>query len=275
MKRLFIIATLLLSLSPLSSGVVFAQDQVATDFETRREVLMKVFELSKSEILDLQSRLDRMGKPEDETSAVVYSALSRNLESYLGLVESRIKELSSSALTLDGVRITADNFKQWRETVYDPSTRELFDFLILSQGDAIFSIVETRYTNVVSDVERLRLSFAPEVMVQLDEMLQLAEGRLANARLLRDAANDLFIENFKMRHSDLAAKFAKADAGEAVNLTASAVDAVAPQPAAPQTIIDTLDMTQETVQSLTKRAIDEISETYKLFLSMRELVRSQ
>ena len=275
-----------LSVIPLSGGFVRAAelpsltDVAQNDFETRRTVLIKVFELSKSEILDLQARLVAIGRPSDAESSLVYDALIRGLEDHLDLIESRMKELSSSYITLDGVRVTADNFKKWRETVYDPGTRELFDFLILQQGGSILSIVENRYEKVATDVARLKVSVEAEKAEAFEAMLKEARNRVENAKLFRDQARIVFLNEFKARHPELAYKFGKMSDNQVADIAssfmASPADVVTvPVSEKPKTVLDALDLSKETVQTLMKRAVDEIAETYKIFLQMRELVHQK
>lgn len=286
MKRFTLFLATILTVIPLSSGFVRAAelpaltDAAQNDFETRRTVLIKVFELSKSEILDLQLRLSAIDRPTDAEFSLVYDALARGLEDHLSLIESRMKELSSSYITLDGVRVTADNFKKWRETVYDPGTRELFDFLILQQGSSILSIVESRYEKVATDVEHLKVSVEAEKAEAFETMLKEARARVENAKLLRDEARTLFLNAFKARHPELGYKFGKIGdkqvADIASTLMASPAAVMAPSVVEkPKTILDMLDISKETVQTLMKRAVDEIAETYKIFLQMRELVRQR
>lgn len=284
MKKIALFIATILSVIPLSGGFVRAAElptssTMQDDFETRRTVLIKVFELSKSEILDLQLRLSTIERPTDSEFALVYDALTRALEDHLDLIESRVKELGSSYMTLDGVRVTADNFKKWRETVYNPGTQELFDFLILEQGNSILSIVESRYEKVAADVARLTVSATEERAAALQAMLNDAHARIENAKLLRDQARSLFLNNFKARHAELTYKFGKLGdkqvADIAASVMASPAEVVAPILEKPKTVLDTLDLTKETVQTLMKRAVDEIAETYKIFLQMRELVRQK
>lgn len=284
MKRLsYIFAAILLSL-PLMSGFVRAAEpltiEASTDFQNRLNALIAVFKLTESEISDLQLRLKNLERPTDPEFALVYDTIEKNLEEYLDLTQSRVEELSSGYITLSGVLTTAGNLNNWRKTVYDPGTRELFDFLLLQQGSFILSIVETRYEKVATDVENLKVSVAPEKAEAFQLMLQEARTRVENAKLLRDEARSMFLTSFKARHSELGAKFARMNVGEtAVPAMASVVEAVLPgEPVVevkPETILDTLDLTTETVQTLMQRVVDEITAAYQVFLQMRDLVHQK
>lgn len=288
MKRFsYILAVILLSF-PLVSGFVRAAEPVAieasTDFQNRLNALIAVFKLTESEIADLQLRLKNLERPTDPEFALVYNTLEENLEDYLDLTQSRVEELSSGYITLSGVLTTAGNLNNWRKTVYDPGTRELFDFLILQQGGLILSIVETRYEKVATDVENLKLSVAPEKAEAFQTMLQEARTHVENAKLLRAEARKTFLASFMTRHDELSAKFARISSQQAAEVvtepvTASVVDAVlstAPiVEVKPKTILDTIDLTQETVQTLMQRVVDEITAAYQVFLQMRDLVHQK
>lgn len=274
MKRSLVSILIALILTPLAGGFVSAAEvssatePAMTDFETRRAVLMKVFELSETEILDLQKRMEEIGRPDDPTYGIIYSAINDGLKEHLQLVQSRIQELGSSYITLDGIRVTAEHFKKWRESVYDPGTRELFDFLILYQGANIVRIVDERYEKVVGDVMKLQNSLDAARVDSLNAMLADVKTRLVKVHELDSAARSLFLKNFRERHGDLVVKLLKAQ--ERQDALASAVDVISAD-SSDEAISPSGD---QTVQGLMKSMVAEIAEIYKIFLSMRDIVRS-
>jgi hypothetical protein len=290
MKRFSLTLAAILLSFPLLSGFVRAAEptttiEASTDFQNRLSALVAVFKLTESEIADLQLRLQGLERPIDPEFALVYDTLEENLEEYLDLTQSRIEELSSGYITLSGVLTTAGNLNNWRKTVYDPGTRELFDFLLLQQGGMILSIVETRYEKVATDVENLKLSVAPEKAEAFQLMLADARTRVENAKLLRDEARAMFLASFRTRHSELDAKFARLKTKNepavtsSVSAMASVIEGVlSSEPVVevkPKTILDTIDMSQESVQTLMQRVVDEISAAYQVFLQMRDLVHQK
>lgn len=286
MKRLLSSLLAIFLFTPLMSGIVHAADAPQaespsmSDFETRQLVLEKIFKLTEEEIGDLRLRLENLDRPTDEVFGLVYDTLKANLKDHLQFIESRIKELNSSYTTLDGVRVTADSFKKWRETVYDPGTREIFDFLVVRQGETIFAITEARYQKVVSDVEKLKLSLDDVKVASLQTLLADATKHLENARLLRDASEALFLKTFRAGRPELDYKFDKIAAKQAAALTASVVESALPNTSpAPvvksKTILDTLDLSKETVQTLMQKAVAEIAAAYQDFIQMRSVVHAE
>ncbi len=280
MKRFFLTFFTILLLTPLSGGFItlaaepdaLAPFQAESDFETRRLALGKVFELTQTEINDLALRLKDLAEPADVELALVYKTFQKDLKSYADLINSRIKELQSDYLTLEGVRVMADNFKKWREAVYDPEIQEIFDFLLMTQGDLILSIADVRYQKIAADVEKLKLEGA--TMVILRDSLAKANTHLTSGHALRVQAGELFLSSFKQRHVELTRAFKKI-APAVDTLQASTLDTVAPvtpteQVAEPTVVLPAPE--PETVQTFMQRCIDEISSAYKLFLQMRDIV---
>ncbi|MDO8601763.1 MAG: hypothetical protein Q7R62_01345, partial [bacterium] len=264
MKKSLLFLLISLLLTPLSGGIVLAAEPTpvmspaSTDSEIRQAALSAVLEFSKVEILDLQLRLNNLERPKDAEFVLVYDTLKENLNDYLDLVESRIQELNSDYITADGVRVTADNFKKWRETIYDPGTRELFDFLIIQQGGSILSIVEARYEKVAADVEKLKVVVTSEKAEAFQTMLQEARQSVEDSKFFLNEARAMFLTAFETRHTELAYKFARIKNKQALesaaseSLTAAVVETIMPSvtaPLEPATILDTLDLSKETIRT--------------------------
>jgi|GEM_PF-2440682 len=287
MKRLLSFIAALLILAPLSGGFVRAAETttpsavpVQSDAETRRAVLIKLFQLTEMEVDDLTARFVNVERPvSDPELLLAYDTLTQDFEDYLDLIESRLKELGSSYVTAEGVRVTADNFKKWREAVYDPGIREAFDFIILQQGSSILSVAEARYEKIVADVTKLKASGDIGRTEGLEKLLVEAGAKLREARLLRDKGYNLFVVGFRASHDELSDKFERIKrqmvrSSSNAPLAASVVDTETTTVIAgqPQATSSALDVTKETVQTLMKRSVGEIAATYKIFLQMRDLV---
>ncbi len=282
MKRLSLFIISVLCIIPLSGGFVRAAEPVApagdaaTDFQNRLDALIAVFRLTESEIRDLQARLAKRERPTEARFALVYDTLNTNLKEYLDLTQSRIEELSSGYITLPGILTTASNLNNWRKTVYDPATQELFGLLLLEQSGQILATVEARYEKVATDVENLQASVAPGKAEAFKTMLQDARQHVENAHLFRDEAQRMFFASFKARHPDLVDALTKLEPAQIVgSAAADSIVAVTSPVAKPKSILDTIDIKKESMQTLMQRVVGEITATYQVFLQMRDLVHQK
>lgn len=177
----------------------------------RKEVLLKIFELTLLENEDLKLRLLELDNLEEKTDKIrngLLISLKEN-ERVFELLRERFADIQ----TLSSFRTEqlAVDFKNWRSLVYNPKAERAVAFISIFQQKKIMSTAQGRLDKIKTELEQLGVAALAE-WAETKELLQKAEAQLREAEIFNTQAERI---TFSMLASKL---FFIATTGDSITL---------------------------------------------------------
>lgn len=174
---------------------------VVTDEQLRDEhqkTLLSVIDLTVAELDEALS---------DEKLGDVITRGDANIVLVAGDLRSRLSVYKEYMLLVRGlaeaegidradVQEIAADLKVWREKVYEPALRQVFDSVLLVQGADVLQTAARRFSRVSIDVRRVYAQ-RPTIAPQLMSLLDSAREHMAKASRYHEQAKELFFLNHK------------------------------------------------------------------------------
>ncbi len=208
-KYRFIVATLALLVGALPFTAVYGQsDQLqsarqnvaqsankitaADDLPVRQTALIKIFDLTLAEIADVSSK-DKLGFNIELNKQLAdlrdnHMATLIHFDRFINLLK---QQLASSQLSSDSLKKMAEYFKAWHTTVYQPRTKEIFNFLLLIQARNVLATATARFNKITLDLTKLELIASKSDSRTLTNLLGNAQKNLETARRYQDQTTTL------------------------------------------------------------------------------------
>ncbi len=177
------------SIERADQGSVFSP----AEFKDRLAAAVSIVNLTSAEAKDAVSKLTLLesGDPQFISSINALLLWVRGFEHYADLVSAQLARPSIGEEQLQQI---AGSFKQLRENIYDPTMHQVFDALLLAQGQEIFATALHRLEKVGSDVSYLQGSNGVQANILLPH-LEVARKQVERARIAYNSAYELFVDN--------------------------------------------------------------------------------
>jgi len=160
------------------------------ELDARKKVLQQVLDLSLKEIEDLSTKLVAF-KDLETSDLELRDRFSETLQTYLLSYQDFQKQLEA-AITLDSVKELAKTIKDWREGIYDPTVKEVADFIIVLQGEDFLGVALTRLQKISIDIQKLEKAGFLE-SGRFNEALKTATANLESANTSFSEAHSLVL----------------------------------------------------------------------------------
>lgn len=153
------------------------------ELEARKAVLKEALSLSLQETKDLITRLEELSFEEDSKEAGMRDAFIGALRSYAAYYEQQIVKVDGTRSSSE-VKALAQEVRSYRETIHNPNTQRIVNFVLVFRNESLLSVARTRHSKIASDINKLEKKGFIEPGT-FDE-------RLAEARLDLDDAAALY-----------------------------------------------------------------------------------
>lgn len=170
--------------------VVEIKESRVDSIKSRKTAILKIIELSVSEVNDLIKQLSSLKRLDVEYLKIRNQMLAL-LESYLKYLDALSTKLEK-AETLEEIASLANEFKAWRENHYNVGLKKIINFVLVFQEKATLKTANARFDKIASDLNKLRSSKIIKTE-QLLVLLNEAADHLKEAQLLNDQAQLLFV----------------------------------------------------------------------------------
>lgn len=228
-----------------------AGDETLTDsekqqkeLEARKEALVKIFKLTLLEDQDLKARLSNLEElnPEyEEMRKLLLNVFTENENAYRVMN----KRLNESA-TIEDVKQLATDFKNWRNTAYNPKVEQILSFVLVFQQEKTLTIARERFQKIQSDLDKL--TAAKRIKKEdIADLLQKSLFRLSLAEELHARAQRTVLTAIRQELLITDEETKEMLSGEK----------------------------QPTAKELVAKSIDQIKLTYKDFIGIGKIVREK
>lgn len=166
--------------------------------DENKKTLLSVIDLTVAELDEALSdeKLGDVITRGDANIVLVAGDLSSRLSvyrEYMLLVRSLAE---AEEIDRAGVQEIAAALKAWREKVYEPALRQVFDVVLLVQGADVLQTAARRFSRVSIDVKRVYAQ-RPAIAPQLMSLLDSAREHMTKAARYHEQAKELFFLNHK------------------------------------------------------------------------------
>lgn len=171
--------------------IVGIKENRVNSIESREAAILKIFELSVSEVNDLIKQLGSLKNLEADYLKIRNQMLT-TLESYLKYFDSLSDRLEKTE-TLEEISDIANEFKNWREIYYNAELKKILNFVMTFQEKATLKTANARFDKISADLNRLKPSKIIKTE-QLRALLNEAADRLKEAQLINNQAQYLLVD---------------------------------------------------------------------------------
>mgnify|MGYP001613026937 FL=1 len=152
--------------------------------DDRKAALLTIIDLTLLEIQDLENKLNAFKDLEGRYLDMRSSFLTQ-LENYTDYLNSIKELLTSSEFTLESIQKLAQELKDWRENEYAATVKNIVNFILSFQNQAILKIADARLGKISLDLKRFKAAKLLETGT-LEPFLVKAGENLKKAGLLND-----------------------------------------------------------------------------------------
>ncbi len=239
----------------------FAKEATTSDILTADErivILKTIISSSQDEISNLKDKLADLQL--DNQWARTKDNFLNQLATSSNYYDSLSNQLDAKDITIDEIKSTAKDLKDWRETTYTPQLKEISNLILLSQSDVVYHIVQNRHNKISGDLKRLDKQKLVNTDI-LKKYLSQAEKSIKNAKDLNDQAKDLYyIVSVEPLQPKKDAE--QADQTETISTTKESIFTDQPK-----------QDPQDIVNDLSKASLKELKTAYELFFKMNDWIR--
>lgn len=154
--------------------------------DDRKAALLTIVDLTLLEIQDLENKLNAF-KDLEERYLDIRSSFLTQLESYTDYLGSIKELLNASEFTMESIQKLAQGLKDWHENEYAPTVKNIINFILSFQNQAILKIADSRLGKIALDLKRFKAAKLLETGT-LEPLLAKAGENLKKAWLLNDEA---------------------------------------------------------------------------------------
>lgn len=154
--------------------------------DDRKVALLTIADLTLLEIQDLENKLNAFKDLEGRYLDIRNSFLIQ-LENYTDYLDSIKELLNSSEFTMESIQKLAQELKDWRENEYASIVKNIVNFILSFQNQAILKIADSRLGKIALDLKRFKAAKLLETGT-LEPFLVKAGENLKKAWLLNGEA---------------------------------------------------------------------------------------
>lgn len=259
-------------------ALVNAKDEQSPDeFAFRVSTMKKVIEFSIAETNDLKIKLltIEIGKEAKPWRDATVEKLNDALAHYAEVKENL--EDGEQTIDLAGVKIIAQEFKEWRTTYLISTADAVRDFLLISQEGNAIETAKKRAQKIGEDVTKLK-NAKNKVAKNLATLLDKANGLIGEATGLNETAHTRFWDEFIVPAMPKVSSTEPAATGTAPKAQATS-SALAGFSLATSTNDQEATSTaaaaapSPSIRDLVKASLAKVREAYQVFIEMSALVR--
>ncbi len=175
-------------------SLIAAKDQGSVnDVALRVNAFNQVLDLSIAEAKDYELKLLTTDKNSDY-DVWIKSAINGLTAAIVYYNSEKSVLAGTSPIDLTGIKLMAEDFKNWRSKNYLPLVSEIQDFLLVKQEYSAIDTSQKRLDNITKDLSSL--NFNQEDEGTLNGMLGSAKSDIKSAVSLNDQAYQLFLERY-------------------------------------------------------------------------------
>ena len=173
-----------------SNDLKIAVDSLQEKADSSRDTLLKVFDVTLAEIKELLSKEKFIQAAADKDEAIAAFAQTHldTLKSHEAYIELLTQQASDEVATLDDVKNIAVTAKEWRATIYEPNTKEIFALLLFLQARSVVGTATSRLTLITADLKKLNAVASRVDNQALAQFLVNAQKNIKNAKANLEAA---------------------------------------------------------------------------------------
>jgi len=224
-----------------------AEEKEKKELQVRKETLEKIFDLTLLEDQDLKDRLTAPQNLSDNQKKIQKALLGQLAEN-----ENAYKEMRGRLETIETikeVKQSAADFKNWRNTVYNPKVEKILSFTLAFQQKNTLETANNRLVKIKSDLKKLEDA---KIIKKEDTsaLLKKAGANLNSAGALNKEAENLAADILMKEFFPNKPKAVLADPEEAqLNLSE--------------------------VKELIEDSLNQIKTAYRIFIEIGKLVRER
>ena len=232
------------------------------ELDARKKVLQQVLDLSLKEIEDLSTKLVAF-KDLETSDLELRDRFSETFQTYLLSYQDFQKQLEA-AITLDSVKELAKTIKDWREEIYDPTVKEVADFIIVLQGEDFLGVALTRLQKISIDIQKLEKAGFLE-SGRFNEALKTATANLESADTSFSEAHSLVLLKNTPQPE------ASDESNKQLEIPLDNVSSQPLQSLPPE--LDEPEISQPTPRDFVQRGLNQIKVTYGVFIEISTSVK--
>src|SRR3989344_673799 len=224
-----------------------AEEKEKKELQVRKETLEKIFDLTLLEDQDLKDRLtapQNLSDNQKKSQDVLLGQLAENENAYKEM-RGRLETIE----TIKEVKQSAADFKNWRNTVYNPKVEKILSFTLAFQQKNTLETANNRLVKIKSDLKKLEDA---KIIKKEDTsaLLKKAGANLNSAGALNKEAENLAADILMKEFFPNKPKAVLADPEEAqLNLSE--------------------------VKELIEDSLNQIKTAYRIFIEIGKLVRER
>lgn len=163
-----------------------------TDLELRRQALIEILNLSKSEIEEVSKKI-RKAPPSIETPLSQMQAFLLEKLRLNSLEIGSFLQKTEAAQSSDEVKEIAASFASWRKKEYDPIIKNTLDLSVIFRAREVLNLVGSRLRAVTLDVQKIEEVFSFQA-APLRTELTLASVNIRDANSAYQRAKDIYLK---------------------------------------------------------------------------------
>lgn len=140
----------------LAAGISSSTDITELNLEDRKELLIDVLNSSHAETNELKNYLADLQTSNDRWKEIKENLLDKlsNFDDHYQSVKDKINN-STSTITLEEVKKTARELKEWQENVYAPETDRVINAVLILKANNFLDTTQNRFDKVSTDIKKL------------------------------------------------------------------------------------------------------------------------
>lgn len=135
--------------------VIKLTEKEQAELAAKKDALLSILDFSVIEVEELIAKMDQVVKSTEDVK--IEATAKSNIE----LLTTRLEHLKLAMKTLEGdisvedIQALALELKAWRETIYNPEIKNIFDIALVNQAEMILIKTKARMKKVSQDVAKI------------------------------------------------------------------------------------------------------------------------
>lgn len=246
------------------------------DLAIRIETFAKVIDLSQVEAKELKKQLLQLEFSDETLLAWKVKMLDQiNIVIEYYDIQQKTIASSSTAITLESIKTTAEAFKTQREKVYVPIAEEVYDMLIIFQEREAIVTAKERWKKISDDITKLQNAKVRGVEA-LPILLSEAKKFITKSEDLNTEAYNTFLKNITPPPLQLETKKATSTATSTIESKTITLKTIEDS----SEILDkattsvALPPSKPSIKDLVRSSLVNIRDAYQVFIEMSSVVRA-
>lgn len=138
------------------NDLISPQEKEKMEISIRKKIILKVIDLSKSQLIDLQKKLDSAKVPDSDDWKLVKEDFAKKTESFIKYYDESDKFISEGGdISLEEIKSLAKKIEDKKAGEIDPEVKKMNNVVVIFGISDILGLVDERFNKIKLDINKV------------------------------------------------------------------------------------------------------------------------